>query len=169
LIKRFFVNILLYDALSLQTNPFLILMKKLSLILLCLLSNIAFGQLLENISFTELPQDFQLFPRDANRNAIIPLKGTVLNRWKTVSVVVFRENKVFTYQKAKITAPANNFNLTPTIKAEKAEYSFKIYASDNDKDSTFIIRQLSNYGEQNLRCLVAVLRFTMEATINQVS
>jgi hypothetical protein len=33
----------------------------------------------------------------------------------------------------------------------------------------FYNRQLSNYGEQNLRCLVAVLRFTMEATINQVS
>jgi Secretion system C-terminal sorting domain/Carbohydrate esterase, sialic acid-specific acetylesterase/Fibronectin type III domain len=122
-------------------NFILILMKKLSFILFSLLSNIAFGQFIENISFSELPQDFQLFPRDANRNAIIPLKGTVLNRWKTVSVVVFREGKIYTYQKAKINAPANNFNLTPVIKAEKSEYSFKIYASDNDKDSTFIIEK----------------------------
>jgi hypothetical protein len=116
-------------------------MKKLFIIVFCLLSNIAFGQLIENISFTELPQDFQLFPRDANKNAIIPLKGTVLNRWKTVSVLVFREGKIYAHQKAKINAPANNFNLTPAIKAEKAEYSFKIYASDNDKDSTFIIEK----------------------------
>ncbi len=104
-------------------------------------SNIVFGQFTENISFTELPQDFQLFPRDANKNATIPIKGTVINRWKTVSVVVFREGKIYTYQKAKTNSPANNFTLNPTIKAEKAEYSIRIYASDNDKDSTFIIEK----------------------------
>lgn len=118
-----------------------ILMKKLSLILLCLLSNIAFGQFVENISFSELPQDFQLFPRDANRNAIISIKGTVLNRWKTISVVVFREGKLYTHQKVKTNSPTNNFVLNPTIKAEKAEYSIRIYAADSDKDSTLIIEK----------------------------
>lgn len=116
-------------------------MKTLSIILFCLLSNFAFGQIIDNISFSELPQDFQLFPRDANKNAVIQIKGTVLNRWKTVSVIVFREGKIYSYQKAKINAPANSFNLNPPIKAEKAEYSFRVYASDNDKDSTFIIEK----------------------------
>lgn len=116
-------------------------MKILSFILLCLLSNIAFGQIKENISFSEIPQDFQLFPRDANRNAIVPIKGTVLDRWKTVSVVVFREGKFYTYQKVKTKSLTNNFALNPTIRAEKAEYSIKIYASENDKDSTFIIEK----------------------------
>ncbi len=116
-------------------------MKILSFILFCLFSHIAFGQFIENISFTELPQDFQLFPRDANRNTFVPIKGTVLNRWKTVSVVVFREGKIYTYQKVKTNSPSNNFALNPTIKAEKAEYSIRIYASDNDKDSTFIIEK----------------------------
>jgi Secretion system C-terminal sorting domain/Carbohydrate esterase, sialic acid-specific acetylesterase len=116
-------------------------MKRLSIILFCLLSNFAFGQLIENISFVELPQDFQLFPRDVNKNAVIPIKGTVLSRWKTVSVIVFREGKIYSYQKVKINAPSNSFNLTPPIKAEKAEYSFMVYASDNDKDSTFIVQK----------------------------
>ena len=116
-------------------------MKTLTFILLCLLSNVTWGQFIENISFTELPQDFQLFPRDANRNAFVPIKGVVTNRWKTISVVVFREGKVYTYQKVKTSLPNNNFALNPTIRAEKAEYSVKIYASDNDKDSTFIIEK----------------------------
>jgi Secretion system C-terminal sorting domain/Carbohydrate esterase, sialic acid-specific acetylesterase/Fibronectin type III domain len=116
-------------------------MKRISIILFCLLSNFAFGQFIESISFSELPQDFQLFPRDSNRNAVIPIKGTVLNRWKIISVVVFREGKIYTSQKAKINSPLNNFNLNPAIRAEKAEYSFKVYASDNDKDSTFIFER----------------------------
>ncbi|MDZ7897252.1 MAG: T9SS type A sorting domain-containing protein [Arcicella sp.] len=116
-------------------------MKKIYLILFCLLSNFTFGQIIDNISFSELPQNYQLFPRDINKNAVIPIKGTVLSRWKTVSVVVFREGKLYTYQKAKINAPTNNFVLNPAIKAEKVEYSFSIYASDNDKDSTFIIEK----------------------------
>jgi hypothetical protein len=113
-------------------------MKKIVVILLCVFSNFAFGQFIENISFTQLPQDYQLFPRDANRNAIIPINGTVLNRWKTISVLVMREGKIHTYQKTKTTT---NFALNPIIKAEKAEYSIKIYASDNDRDSTFIVEK----------------------------
>ena len=126
-------------------KPFIrMLMKILSFILLCcLLSNITFSQVKENIFFTELPQDFQLFPRDVNKNAIIPIKGTVLNRWKTISVVVFREGKLYAYQKTKPNSITNNFGFNPTIKAEKVEYSFKIYASDNDKDSTFIVEKKS--------------------------
>ena len=116
-------------------------MKILFFILLCLLSNIVFGQFIENISFSELPQDFQLFPRDANRSATIPIKGTVLNRWKAISVMVFREGRFYSYQKVKANLPTNNFALNPTIRAEKAEYSIRIYASDNDKDSTFIIEK----------------------------
>ena len=118
-------------------------MTKLFLLLFCLIPNLAFGQFIENISFTSLPQDFQLFPRDANKNAVVPVKGVVLNRWKTVSVVVFREGKLYAYQKTKINSGANNFALNPTIKAEKADYSLKIYASDNDKDSTFIVQKKS--------------------------
>lgn len=116
-------------------------MKKTFLISLCLLSNFAFSQFIENITFTELPQDFQLFPRDDNKNAIVPIKGTVLNRWKTISVLVFREGKIYAFQKTKINTSANNFTLNPIIRAEKAEYSIKIYASDSDKDSTFIIEK----------------------------
>ena len=74
-------------------------MKKIIVILFCLASNFTFGQFIENISFSSLPQDFQLFPRDANRNATIPIRGTVVNRWKSISVIVFREGKLYGYQK----------------------------------------------------------------------
>lgn len=91
--------------------------------------------------FNNIPQDFQLYPRDDNKLATIPISGIVQNKgWKTISVLVYREGKIYGSQKSKIqiNTSDDSFSLSPTIKAEKAEYSLKIYASENNIDSTFI-------------------------------
>jgi hypothetical protein len=91
--------------------------------------------------FSQIPQDFQLYARNDNNIGIIPITGTIQDKgWKTVSILVYRENKLFGYQKVKVQVNAqdDSFTVNPTIKSEKAEYNFFIYASKNDKDSTLI-------------------------------
>ena len=91
--------------------------------------------------FNEIPQDFQLYARNDKKMALIPISGTIQEKgWKTVSVNVYREGKISGYQKYKVQVnkQEDSFVLNPTIKSERAEYSIKIYASKNDKDSTLI-------------------------------
>ena len=91
--------------------------------------------------FNEIPQDFQLYARNDKKMALIPISGTIQEKgWKTVSVNVYREGKFFGYQKYKVQVnkQEDSFALNPAIKSERAEYSIKIYASKNDKDSTLI-------------------------------
>ena len=91
--------------------------------------------------FSQIPQDFQLYARNDEKIALIPIKGTISDKgWKTVSVLVYREGKLFSFHKSNVQSKNQNdtFSLNPLIKSEKAEYSIKIYASKNDKDSIFI-------------------------------
>jgi hypothetical protein len=91
--------------------------------------------------FAQIPQDFQLYARNDNNLATIPIKGTIQDKgWKTVSISVFRESKLYSFQ--KINVQVNNgedsFAGNPTIKSEKAEYSIVIYAAKNANDSVLI-------------------------------
>ena len=88
--------------------------------------------------FSQIPQDFQLFARNENNMGAIPIVGTIQDKgWKTVSILVYRDNKLFGYHKVKvqINSREDSFSANPTIKSEKAEYNIFIYASRNDKDS----------------------------------
>jgi hypothetical protein len=96
--------------------------------------------------FSQLPQDFQLYARNDNNIGIIPIAGTIQDKgWKTVSILVYRENKLSGYQKVKVqvNAQEDSFLTNPSIKSEKAEYNIFIYASKNDKDSTLITSRKS--------------------------
>jgi hypothetical protein len=108
-----------------------------SLIFLCNSLIINAQQVYPPFVFSQIPQNFQLYPRNEQKVGIIPISGVVQDKnWKTISVLVFREGKLFGYQKNNIQNDA--FSLNPSIKAEKAEYSIKIYASRGNTDSTFI-------------------------------
>ena len=96
--------------------------------------------------FSQLPQDFQLYARNDNNIGVIPIVGTIQDKgWKSVSILVYRENKLFSYQKVKVqvNSQEDSFNANPTIKSEKAEYNIFIYASKNDKDSVLITSRKS--------------------------
>ena len=91
--------------------------------------------------FSQIPQDFQLYARNENNIGTIPIVGTIQDKgWKTLSVLIYRENKLFGYQKVKvqINAQDDSFTVNPTIISEKAEYNIFIYASKNEKDSVLI-------------------------------
>ena len=91
--------------------------------------------------FSQIPQDYQLYARNDNNIGLIPIVGTIQDKgWKTVSILVFQENKLFGYQKVKVQVnpKEDSFSAISSIKAEKTEYSIFIYASRNDKDSVLI-------------------------------
>ncbi len=91
--------------------------------------------------FSQIPQNFQMYARNDEKIALIPIEGTISDKgWKTISVSVYREGKLFSFQKSnvQINNRDDTFSLNPFLKSEKAEYSIKIYASKNNKDSTFV-------------------------------
>lgn len=115
-------------------------MKYLLVILLTIVALNTFGQRFYNIQFDQLPQDFQLYPRDDKNQAIVPINGKIeVAGWSYMSVVVYRNKKLYSYARNNFaydnTGKLGSFSLKPIIKAELAEYDFQIYASQAGKDS----------------------------------
>lgn len=115
-------------------------MKYLLVIFFTFVALNSFGQRFFNIQFDELPQDFQLYPRDDKNQAVVPINGQIeVGNWSYMSVVVYRNKKLYGYAKSYFlydnTGKKGAFSLKPIIKAELAEYDFKIYASQAGKDS----------------------------------
>ncbi|MDZ7900596.1 MAG: T9SS type A sorting domain-containing protein [Arcicella sp.] len=115
-------------------------MKYLFSSLLILFTLNSFSQRFYNILFDQLPQDYQLYPRDDKNQAIVPINGTIeVAGWSYMSVVVYRNKKLYSYVRNSFaydnTGKLGKFSLSPIIKAELAEYDFQIYASQAGKDS----------------------------------
>ncbi|WP_420155581.1 sialate O-acetylesterase [Siphonobacter sp.] len=84
------------------------------------------------VTFDQLPRDNQLYARDDNNTAIVPISGrTTGTDWEYMSVITYRNNQKYSYHKAAFTFIPNTtratFQLSPTIKAELADYSFQVY------------------------------------------
>lgn len=96
----------------------------------------ASGQLI----FQQLPRELQLYPRDANNQAIVTISGRMnASGYTKIGVQVFREDsltKVIS-QALVSTDSAAAFTLAPVIKAEPAEYSFRVFIYKNS-DSTLV-------------------------------
>lgn len=92
------------------------------------------------IVFDQLPHDLQLYPRDASNQAVVPIRGTFnVVGYSKVSVQVLREGKVVQALSQTISSTASGapFSLSATIKAEPAEYSFRVFTF-RGADSTLI-------------------------------
>lgn len=102
------------------------------LIFFFLCSSYSFGQRFYATVFDQLPQSYQLYPRNEKNEASVPISGRIeIEGWSYFSLKVFRNNTLISYQKAPITykSTLGTFAFKPSIiKAEKAEYNFKIYA-----------------------------------------
>jgi Secretion system C-terminal sorting domain len=115
-------------------------MKYLFLSCLIIFTVNSFGQRFYNINFDQLPQDYQLYPRDDKNQSIVPITGTIeVGGWAYMSVVVYRNKQLYSYARNNFTydntGKIGTFSLKPIIKAELAEYDFQIYASQAGKDS----------------------------------
>jgi hypothetical protein len=115
-------------------------MKNFLLFIILLTATNSFGQRFYNINFDQLPKDYQLYPRDDKNQSVIPITGTIeVANWSYMSVVVYRNKKLYSYARNNFTydntGKLGTFSLKPIIKAELAEYDFQIYASQAGKDS----------------------------------
>jgi Secretion system C-terminal sorting domain/Carbohydrate esterase, sialic acid-specific acetylesterase len=95
--------------------------------------------------FNELPEDYQLYPRNINNESLININGQVeFLGWKYFSVQIFREERKIAYHKSLINYNGNigKFSFSPiSIKAELAEYSFKVFGINTQNDSVEIVNR----------------------------
>lgn len=95
-------------------------------------------------TFDKLPQNYHLYPRNEQSEAFVPISGKIEEiGWDYFSVQIFRNKQLIGYQKAPITYTnsVGKFSFLPIkIKAEKAEYDFKIYAVKS-KDSLNLVNR----------------------------
>jgi hypothetical protein len=115
-----------------------------TLILFTLLCSSVKAQKYFATTFDKLPQNYQLYPRNEQNEAFVPISGKIEETgWDYFSVQIFRNKQLIGYQKAPITYinSVGKFSfLSIKIKAEKAEYDFKIYAV-RTKDSLNLINR----------------------------
>ena len=82
------------------------------------------------IRFDQLPRDLQLYPRNQNNQAQVLISGTLDDtRYTKISLRVFRQGLLTQVlsQTFASTATRPAFRFTPLIKAEPAEYSFRVF------------------------------------------
>jgi hypothetical protein len=106
--------------------------------------NTAGAQRFGSFVFSQLPQDYQLYPRDAQNEGKVSVSGsTELAGYKYVSVQVFRNQTLFKYLRAEIKYDSKgigSFSAETKIKAELAEYDFKVFGFKT-ADSTLIVNR----------------------------
>lgn len=103
-----------------------------------------YAQRFYSVVFDKLPKDMQLYARDDNNFAEIPISGVVeATGWDHVSVVTFRNQDRIGYAKSAISyggKTTGNFDLKSKIKAEMADYSFEVYVC-KQADSVLVVRR----------------------------
>jgi hypothetical protein len=118
-------------------------MKKTFILLLLCLFFSSKAQKIDKATFDKLPDNLQLYPRNDKDEAQVPISGQIdESGWQYFSVQIFREDKLISYQRSNLSYTGNigKFQFTPiTIKAELAEYHFKIFVVNAKKDSTQIV------------------------------
>jgi len=98
-----------------------------------------------SVVFNKLPQNYQLYPRDSQNEAIVPVSGKIEAAGYThMSVQVFRNKDLIKYLKAAIkydNQGTGTFATETKIKAELAEYSFKVYACKTTDSVLMVTRE----------------------------
>jgi len=87
--------------------------------------------LIPTVTFSKIPQNLQLLPRNLKNEAVVDIKGKIeTTDYNTLSLLIFRNNSMLKYYKNALTFSGNtaNFSFSHTIKAELANYGFRLYA-----------------------------------------
>lgn len=105
----------------------------------------AFSQRYFSVVFDQLPKDMQLYAREDDNFAEIPISGVVeLPGWKYMSAVTYRNKVKVGYTRSNLiypTSQSGHFNTISKIKAEIADYDIEVYVSKGDGDSVLIVRK----------------------------
>ncbi|GAB4045206.1 sialate O-acetylesterase [Spirosoma litoris] len=87
----------------------------------------SFGQ----VVFDQLPRDLQLYPRDSTNQAAISVSGSMSGTavsYTKIGVQVLREGLLTKALSQTLSPSSTTFKLSTTIKAEAAEYGFRVFA-----------------------------------------
>ncbi len=113
------------------------------LLLLLLCTKIAFGQKINGITFSQLPQDYQLFPRESDNQGLISIEGVLTTTdFQSYSIRLLRNGILQSSKKTSFPFSNGSAKLSESLKiqAELAEYAVEIYGFKNT-DSTLIVRR----------------------------
>ena len=105
---------------------------------LIFISQSVVAQLIGNYSFANLPQDYQLYPRNSKNQSEITIKVTPINTTNSLKLILFKNQKW--YQTVKPNSIGNSFIFTSTIPAELSEFDFLFY-SFQGSDSTLVVKR----------------------------
>jgi len=109
-----------------------------------LLNTQAKSQRFNSIVFDKLPQDYQLYPRDHNNEANVNITGIIeAQDYSYISIQVFRDDVLVKYVRAAIkynSKGIGSFSAEAKIKAELAQYSFKVFSCQS-KDSSLVVNR----------------------------
>lgn len=108
-----------------------------------LCAQLVYGQKFNAFTFNQLPQDYQLFPRENDNLGTITIEGTLSsNEFQSYSVRLLRNGISKTYKKTTLQFSNGTAKVSENFKipAELAEYGLEIYGIKNT-DSTLIVRR----------------------------
>ena len=99
-----------------------------------------------SVVFDKLPTDRQLYARDDNGEATIPISGIIeVNGFTHMSVIVFKDGKPYGYSRGNLNYTSGNaktsFSMSAKIKAELSEYTLEVYACKSATDSFLMVRR----------------------------
>ncbi|GAA4395482.1 hypothetical protein GCM10023187_02410 [Nibrella viscosa] len=105
----------------------------------------AAGQRRPFVGFEKLPQRMQVYARDNNNEAVVPISGRVYSSaWSYMSLVVYRNDNRIGYRRSQLQYAAGDttgrFEFSYPIKAELADYAFEVFLC-RGADSVQIVRQ----------------------------
>jgi hypothetical protein len=102
-----------------------------------------FGQKFNEFTFSQLPQDFQLYPRANDNFGTIAIEGVLSsNAYQSFSVRLLRNGIIKSYKKTTLQFSNGVAKFSESIKipAELAQYGIEIFGIKNT-DSTLIVRR----------------------------
>ena len=107
------------------------------LIVLALLLNFSAVQA-QNVSFTTLPQNLQVYPRDlATNRAVVTIEGEIATSGYDAMVLdVYRDGalETTTTKSLRYSGGSASFLFTPEIEAELKNYDFEVYAKEGNNE-----------------------------------
>jgi hypothetical protein len=114
------------------------------LVLICITGFESQAQRFYSVVFNNLPKDMQLYAREDDNTAEVPISGVIeIAGYDHFSVVTYRNKQRVGYMKSVLDYAGKtsaNFDFKPKIEAEMADYEFEVYACKTT-DSILVVKR----------------------------
>lgn len=118
------------------------------------------------VTFTEAPENLQLYPRNTENKATVVISGKLLRKNYIRAVLeVSEEKKLVNTLNAEFSgADSASFSFQADISAQPAEYDFKVFLVDKDQKKEMVLDRegiicgdfIILYGQSNIKALVGI-------------